>query len=219
MPEYTHTLIPDRVEFVPDPMQVGTFLSSLASIGAAPLKPVITVSKLTGEMRTFNNPFTGKTDSYPRRKAEKLKDVAALPGELKGLDDYNVTVTGKGPPKLPALVFDFKGTYDFLVHCCLRAEVVSTSNWHDEVPVKRKVEFFGRPCSSKDRLGIFHNPSTLAVIEVPNAGCARFWIEFEYGKMLFPPIDDRLDLMEPKIVEVADKDFGIKFVQGCNWCA
>ncbi len=219
MPEYTHTLIPDRVDFVPDPRQVGAFLNSLVSLGAAPLKPTVAAAKLSGVVRTFTNPFTGKTDSFPMRKAETLKDLSAVPGALKQVDDYNVTLTGKGPPKVPAFVFDFQGKYDFLVHCCLRAEVVSTSDWHDDVPIKRKVDFFGQPCSSKDRLGIYHNPNTLEVIEVRKAGCARFWIEFEYGKMLFPRIEDRLDLMEPRIVEVAEKDFGINFVQGCHWCA
>lgn len=219
MPEYTHTLIPDRVDFVPDPKQVEKFLASLDSIGAAPLKPEISVSKLTGEVQTFKNPFTGKTESFALRRADTLKNRAAVPEALNQLNDFNVTVTGKGPPRLPAFIFDFKGTYDFLVHCCLRKEVVSTSDWHDEVPIDRKVEFFGQPCSAKDRLGIYHNPNTLAVIEVPKAGCARFWIEFEYGKMLFPPIEDRLDLIEPGILAAAEKDFGIEFVQGCRWCA
>jgi hypothetical protein len=116
-------------------------------------------------------------------------------------------------------VFDLVGTYDFLVHCCLRAQVVSTSDWHDEVLVKQKVEFFGRPCNPKDRLGIFHNPNTLEVIEVPKAGCARFWIEFEFGNMLFPTIEGRLDLIEPRIVDAAKKNFAIEWVQGCHWCA
>jgi hypothetical protein len=53
MPEYSHTLVPDRVDFDPDPIQVGAFLASLVSIGAAPLKSAITVSKLSGEVRTF----------------------------------------------------------------------------------------------------------------------------------------------------------------------
>jgi hypothetical protein len=219
MPEYSHTLIPDRVDLAPDPKQVAAFLEALVTLGASPLKPTITASKLSGEVRTFKNPFTGKTESFPMRKAETLKDLAAVPGALKGLDDYNVTLAGMGPPKLPAFVFDFKGKYDFLVHCCLRPEVVSTSDWHDEVPIKRKVKFFGQPCSSKNRLGIYHNPNTLEIIEVPKAGCARFWIEFEYGKMLFPPIVDRLDLIEPKIVTAAEKQFAVKFGQGCHWCA
>jgi hypothetical protein len=219
MPEYAHTLIPDRVDFAPAPQQVAAFLASLVSLGAAPLKPAITVSKPFGKARSIRNPFTGKTESFPVRKAEKVNDLASLAGALKGLDDYNVTLAGKGPPALPAFAFDFKGSYDFLVHCCLRAEVVSTSDWHDEVPINQEVEFFGQPCSPKDRLGIFHNHSTLDVIEVPQAGCARFWIEFEFGKMLFPPIQNSLDLIEPKIVEAAAREFDRKFAQGCHWSA
>ena len=219
MPEYTHTLIPSRVDFVPEPQQVGAFLSSLASIGAAPLRPAIMVSKPSGKVRSYRNPFTGMDESMALRTTSKLKDLAAVPRKLQALDDYDVTLSGKGPPKLPAFKFNFHGTYDFDVACRLRAEVVSTSDWHDEIPIRRKVEFFERPCNPKDRLGIFHHPSTLKVIEVPKAGCARFWIEFEFGKMLFPRIKDRLDILEPEIVAAAQRDFAIKFVQGCHWCA
>lgn len=219
MAEYTHLLIPDRVDFVPDPAQVGAFLASLVSMGAAPLEQKLTVSKLSGAVRSFLNPFTGKTETQAMRQAETEKDLSGVPTAIKGLDDYDVTVAGKGPPKLCAFDFDFKGAYDFLVHCRLRAEVVSTSDWHDEVPIKRKVEFFGQPCSSKNRLGIFHDPNTLEVIEVPNAGCARFWIEFEYGKTLFPAIEHSLELIDPSIIHAAEKEFESKFVQGCHWCA
>jgi len=219
MPVYTHTLIPNRVDFVPDPQQVSAFLGSLTPMGAAPLKPKITVAKLSGKVRSIVNPFTGKTESLAMRKGQRMKGLAGLPNAVKGLDDYNVTVSGIGPPTTPAFEFEFQGVYDFTVHCCLRAEVVSTSDWHDEVPVNRSVAFFGRPCSPNDRLGIFHHPSTLKVIEVPKAGCTRFWIEFEFGNMLFPPIEDRLDLIHPAIVQAAQRDFGIKFVQGCHWCA
>jgi hypothetical protein len=218
MPEYTHTLIPDRVDFVPETRQVSAFLDDLASIGAAPLKPEITVAKLSREVRSYVNPFTRKTESFPMRKAVKVKDAFGLSKALKGLDDYNVTVSGKGPPKVPAFAFDFTGKYDFMVRCCLRPEVVSTSDWHDEVPIKRTVQFFGQPCSATDRLGVFHNPNTLELVEVPNAGCARFWLEFEFGNMLFPAIEGSLDLIEPSIVQSAETRFRVKFIQGCHWC-
>jgi len=219
MPEYTHTLIPDQVDFVPDPKQIRAFLASLISLGAAPLEPSFGVSMPSGKGITFTNPFTGKTESFGTYKSKKVKSVAGISDALKELDDYNLVVSGKGPPKLPAIKFDYKGRYEFDVHCCQRAEVVSTSDWHDEVPVKQKVEFFGRPCNPKSRLGIFHHPKTLKVIEVPMAGCARFWIEFEYGKMLFPRIKDSLDLIEPKIIGAAESDFRVKFIQGCHWGA
>jgi hypothetical protein len=219
MPEYAHTLIPTQVDFVPDGTRVASFLSALDSTGALPLKSTVAVSKLTGEVQTFKHPKTGEAESFAIRKLKKLKSLAAVPSAIKGIEDYNLSVMGEGPPQLPAFLFDHPGSYEFVVNCCLRAELVSTSDWHDEVPIKRKVKFFGQPCGPKDRLGIFHNPNTLEVIEVPNAGCARFWIEFEYGKMLFPQIEDRLDLIEPRLVQIAEKEFGITFTQGCHWCA
>src|SRR5688572_4734102 len=108
MPAYIHTLVPHRVDFVPPPDHVALFLSKLISIGAAPLKPTISVSKLTGEVRRVTSGFTGMTRSLSLRRSEVLENVAAVTGALNGLDDYNVTVTGEGPPQVPALVFDFE---------------------------------------------------------------------------------------------------------------
>jgi hypothetical protein len=219
MPVYTHTLIPDKVDFAPEPEQVRAFLDGLMKLGAAPSKATIMVAKLSGESRSFVNPFTGKSESFASRKGTKVKDSSGIPKALVGLSDFDVTITGKSPTKVAPFEFDFKGTYDFIVRCCLRPEVVSTSDWHDEVPIKQKVAFFGKPCSEKDRKGIFIHPDTLKIIEVPKAGCARFWIEFEFGKMLFPKINKSLDLIEPAIVEVAKQQFGVNFIQGCRWCA
>lgn len=215
MPEYSHTLIPGQVDFAPNPGQVAAFLESLVSMGAAPLEPDIVVSKLSGKVRSVTNPFTLQTETFPMRQSERVQELSAVAGALTGLDDYNVTLAGTGPPALPPLEFDFMGVYGFLVHCCLRDEVVSTSDSHDEHPT----ESFGRPCSSRSPRGVFHHPDTLEVIEVPGAGCARFWIEFEFGKMLFPRIQDRLDVIEPSIVHAAEREFAIEFVQGCHWCA
>jgi hypothetical protein len=219
MPEYTHTLIPARATYVPNPAQVGEFVVALTALGAAPIKPTISVAILSGQVRQYKNPFTGQMTSQATRKAKKVKDIAALPSALEGLDDYDVALAGKGPPRLPAMVFDSNDEYEFSVNLCLREHVISTSDWHDEVPIDRKVEMFGTPCDARNRLGIFHYPSTLEVIKVPNAGCARFWIEFEYGQALFPTIDDHLDLIEPKIIAAAEKALGVKFSQGCRWCA
>jgi hypothetical protein len=219
MPEYTHTLIPEQLKFVPESNQIVAFLSAVVTSGAAPLQPMMMVAKPTGDVRTVNNPATGESLSFVMRTGKKVKDFAALSRAILSLDDYDITIAGKGPPALPAFTFQFKGQYDFAVHCSLRPTLVSTSDWHDHVPIKRKVKLFGQPCGPKDRLGLFHNPDTLEVIEVPKAGCARFWISFEFGKSFFPPINDRLDLIEPAFVEIARKEFGVNFVQGCQWCA
>jgi hypothetical protein len=55
------------------------------------------------------------------------------------------------------------------------------------------------------------------VIEVPNAGSARFWIEFEFGKFIYPKIEKRLEILSPLLVETAEECFQAEFVQGCRF--
>ncbi len=219
MPEYSHTLIPERTDFAPAPSQVAGFLSALVELGASPVNPTLSVSRLSGEMDSHVNPFTGQIDSIARRHRTAAGSLGQITLILGGLDDFEVIMSGKGPPKVHALEFDFDGQYDFAVNCCLRQEVVSTSDWHDESPIERNVVFFGQPCSATDRQGFFCHPNTLEILEVPGAGCARFWIEVEFGKSLFPEIGDSLALLHPSIVDSAEAVFGIRFKQGCHWCA
>jgi hypothetical protein len=65
--------------------------------------------------------------------------------------------------------------------------------------------------------GYFHNPHTMEIIKVPQAGCSRFWIQFELGKFLCPAVNNSLELLNPAIVKEAKNVFGIEFVQGCYW--
>ena len=72
-------------------------------------------------------------------------------------------------------------------------------------------------CKDSIRMGVFPNPWTGGVIEVADAGCARFWIEFEFGKFIYPKITDNLEVINPKIVSAGEECFGTKFAQGCRF--
>jgi hypothetical protein len=50
-----------------------------------------------------------------------------------------------------------------------------------------------------------------AIIEVPQAACARFWIEFHLGKWLLPKTANHLGLIHPTIEVRAIERFGIGF--------
>jgi hypothetical protein len=219
MPEYTHTLIPTRPDFVPEPEQVGAFLGGLIELGAVPMEPTLKVGKLSGKFRTFHNRFTGKSEPWPEYTPIQVTDTAAIPDAVRGVIDYKAFMIGMGPPRVPPLPIDFSGNYHLDVCCRLHSEIVSTSDWHDEFGGKRNVPFFGLPCGAESRTGYFLHPQTGAPIEVPMAGCARFYVEFELGKMLFPSITDSLAILEPSIVELGRHRFGVEFVQGCHWCA
>jgi len=76
---------------------------------------------------------------------------------------------------------------------------------------------FGEPIEDLQAVGYFTNPFDGATIAVPEAGCARFWLEIQLGKWLFPRITDgRLDILDGALVSAANECFGVSFVQGCK---
>ncbi len=52
--------------------------------------------------------------------------------------DYNVLLAGKAPVPLPPIKLDYDKSYDYIVHCCIRPEPVCLSDWHDDIPTKKK---------------------------------------------------------------------------------
>jgi hypothetical protein len=239
--QYAQTLIPVDRDWIPRPRQVAAFLDGLLAIGSAPLRPTIRVGRTSVDSRKVANDFGGEVSSVPRRDWVRPKSVAIIPEALDGLDDYAVIMSGEGPPSRPAFRLfthraraeatpdmsdpeaqcqastlihaEFKDAYGFDVHCQLRREVVSTSSIDSEIAPS--IPFFGKRCDPKNRTGMFQHPCTGAVIEVPDAGCSRFWVAFEFGKWLFPRIENSLNILDPSIVTCAEEKFNTKFVQGC----
>lgn len=211
--QYTYLLIAECADFVPLPAQVAAFFEGLVTLNSVPLNAAIRVAKLSGKFRTGSDCLTGKKISIPVRDFASLGSISYIPELLVGLDDYDVVLSGQGPAKLPPFTLyttepedsEFKGTYSYQVSCCLRAEVVSTCEEPD----------FGSPCPSDKRDGVFLHPNTGAAIDVPRAACARFWIEFQFGKWLIPRIDRSVNLLEPSILANAIEHFGTEFAQGC----
>lgn len=245
MEQYVHTLIPDDIDFAPRSNQVAAFLDGLVELGAAPLQAKLKVRKLSGQLRIGRHPLTGETLSIPTRDQIGVENIADVLPIINALDDYDVVMSGQGPSRLAPfklrthdvrpraaagrevllepldtqqelLECDFEGAYVFDVECCLRRELVSTSDPHPEMPSAPDVPAFGQPCTSKNRgTGFFRNPRTGVIMQVPRAGCARFWIAFEFGRFVFPEISDTLSLLHPSIVKNAEESFGVTFIQGC----
>lgn len=76
----------------------------------------------------------------------------------------------------------------------------------------KEVPFFGEPCLRQD--ATFRHPVTGELIEVANAGCSRFWVEFEFGKWLLPKINTSLNILDPSIAAMAQESFSTAFAQG-----
>ncbi len=216
--QYSQTLISRDQAFVPSVANVRVFFSSIVDLGVVPSKPSIVLRIPSGKTREYPNPFSGGKIVIELKDQKKLKNLGQFEKAAAELPDYKIEISGEGKPKLPPLAIDFKKPYFVGITCFVSSSLRSTSDYHDESGVKKKVVPYGKPCTRTPKVGVFSNPHNLEIIEVPNAGSARFWIQFELGKFLFPEITTgNLELLNPKIVEAAEKTFGFRFVQGCYW--
>ena len=142
---------------------------------------------------------------------------------IAGLQQYTFFASGEWEPidaPLELFITDgnpFKGSCFCGLSCKARPTAISTSAWDFGIQTDRKIPQFGSPCSYEPDAGTFSNPWTGTAIEVRDAGCSRFWIEFEFGKFLLPRIENRLDLLNSTIVNVAEECFKTRFVQGCRF--
>ncbi|SRR6266436_1879859 len=216
--QYVHTLIPQDTQFCPKPEQVSRFVDSLTKLGAAPLDAELKILKPSGRVRSFTDPLTGEIRTIPGKEIIALDSAANLGRTISTLEQYVLVMEGHGPPTLPAfpLYVDgipFTETYSFSVQCCVEAEPVSMSDLGDEESGD-DAPSFGTPCAKQSGNGLFRHPLTSAPIEVANASCARFWVEFEFGKWLLPKIDDSLNIVDPAITGAANQCFGLTFAQG-----
>ncbi|MGB7265697.1 MAG: hypothetical protein WBC92_09305 [Terracidiphilus sp.] len=48
---------------------------------------------------------------------------------------------------------------------------------------------------------------------MPNAGSARFWVEFSFADWLVPHLPDDFDLLDSSLVRAAEDHFGVKLTQ------
>jgi len=232
MEQYIHTLISTDSEFAPESGQVASFFGELVSqfkfspISGQRFLPGLVVAKPSGRLRwaTGTDPMTGAKISRPewdRVNLERFEDIPAL---IEGSNHYTVAQSGQWVGKdrpVTLLKTDgvpFEENYICIARCELRPEAVSTSAWDVEAgPNTRDVPTFGSVCKNPIRNGTFPNPWTGDVIEVADAGCARFWIEFEFGRFIYPKVTDSLEVMSPEIVLGAERCFRTKLVQGCRF--
>lgn len=218
--QYVHTLIPNEPRFSPTSEQICCFLDGLSALGAAPLNPELLLLKPSGRLRPFTDPLTGETKSFPANDRVNLKNIADLAPTIEALQQYYVALEGQGPPRVPPFPLysedaPFTGNYSFTVACCLRAEPVSMSNLGNE-QTEDHVPFFGEACKARSRTALFRHPVTEELIEVADASCARFWVEFELGKWLLPHIGSSLEILDPTIIKLAARIFWLAVRTGLS---
>jgi hypothetical protein len=217
---YSLTLIARPKEFIPSTTQVQAFMAFVTNEGGVPGTPEIKLRTPSTRTRSGVNPFTGE------KVVILMKDHAAIPsiGEIarvaNGYSDYEVEVSGVGSPAMPPLRIDFDEPYYVTITCNVSSCLRSTSDLHleDDTQIESNPVSYGEPCTLDGTEGFFTDPQSGALIRVPEAGCSRFWIEFQLGKFLFPTIDSgNLEILNPELVRAAMRTFETTFVQGCHW--
>jgi hypothetical protein len=230
MEQYIHTLISVDSEFIPVSAQVAEFFVELASqfkfvpISGQRFLPGLVVAKPSGRLRWGTDPMTGEKISIPESDRSNLERFEDIPALIEGSRHYTVMQSGKWVrTDCPVALFKTDGNlYEedcvCTARCELRPEAVSTSAWDVEAgPNTLNVPAFGSLCENTVKNGIFPDPWTGKVIEVANAGRARFWIEFEFGRFIYPKVTDGLDIFSPEFVSGAERCFCTKFAQGCRF--
>ncbi len=216
--QYTHTLIAVPKDFIPASEQVGQFISAMLDMRVVPGMPEVSMYIPSGKSQERPNPFGAGVIIVEAPGRGKTITVESVADEIRGLHDYRVWVTGVGHPKTPPVPIDFAKPYAVTVGINVSSTLRITSDRHDLTGPAGWDGLYRHPFTGKSLTGQFHNPRDGSVIKVPKAGAARFWIEFELGKFLFPEINgSNLDLLNPAVAAAAEEAFGIQFVQGCYW--
>jgi hypothetical protein len=230
MEQYVHLLIAEDPAFAPTPQVVQRFFEWFIASSrfqlvrsSSPFEPGLLVAKPSGRMRKGQDCTTGEEISIPELTHIRLSSIEEISPSIADLSHYMVLATGRWtsqncplslitPERLP-----FDGEIFGDVSCLLRPAPVSTSGWSYEFSEAQNTPEFDHPFSEDSSVGIFSNPWTGKIIEVPGAGCSRFWIEIGFGKFLMPDIKDNLDLMCPNILQSIERHFETRFVQGCRF--
>ncbi len=159
------------------------------------------------------NPNTGEVYYGPDLKIRRFPDAQRAIHAMDGKEINELWAEGNGPATvcpfdlyrahLPDVLWS--GSYSFTVRCRLRQEI--THFLHSALGCK---------CELKpSEPAIFENPWNSQPIKTSGLACARFWIEFGIGDCLMPMITDSLEILDSRLVTLANNVFSVEFTQGC----
>ena len=160
---------------------------------------------------------------------ERLADTSAIVALAECEPEYDVLIVSRRPPRSPPLNVGrvdpngdwrpYEGAYYLEISCRVRNSPVRLCSLNvandtgDAGP-----SLFDEDCGEDDLDGFFIHPESPTAIRIPNAGCGQFWIEFAYGKWLYPRLhNDRLALLNEEVRSLATATFGTAFIEACSW--
>jgi len=244
---YTHYLIAASKEYRPTPQSVGQFLERVIqshAIGEDYRIDCAGVVKVEPQFRKERKFFTTrmvKIRTIPRKRPrrEQVPTTSRAVTLAEQEQEYDILVTSTIPPANPPLNIgcadkggnwqSWTGPYHLQICCHVRRSLVRLSLFKPgdapNAPLTDIANFitdntpqFDEDCTEDERDGLFVHPNARDGIVIPNAGCGTFWVEFEYGKWLYPRLKgDDLALLDPAVTDLARRTFETDFVEACSW--
>jgi len=237
---YSHFLVPLLPEYRPNAVDITNFVQGIIDRGNVAIAATISfarIEKVEGRLREIQNAFTGKISMIqsPSRRVKPLTksfDLSQLVELAANQTEYDVSIVGEGLPRNPPLDIGYSengewktmnSPYHLEIRCRVRAHIVRLHYLENETELDAPPDLlnfrprFDEDCTLDDRDGVFVHPEAGA-IRIPNAGCGMFWLEFNYGKHIFPRLGHNgVNLLTESVTKLAQNAFATDFVQACNW--
>jgi hypothetical protein len=217
---YQHLLIPPSPEFVPNEEMVENYFEELKALQMLPIEPNFKTLVFTGRERLVaTNPRTREKCYGPEFNVHRFTELNAAANSVGGQSAYDFSVEGKGSVSVqPFNLYSgdnyasqapgnlWSGEFSYSINCRLRSK--STHFLHSPKGCKCKIH--------TDERAVFKIPWSDKSIRTPGPASARFWIEFSVGEYLMPRIKNSLEILNQQLYAVANRVFGICFIQGCR---
>ena len=140
---------------------------------------------------------------------------------------YDVSIAGEGLARNPPLDMGYNddgvwkpinGPYYHEIRCSVRANIVRLPFADSETALNAPSDPANfSPRFDEDCAGVFAHPE-IGTIRIPNAGRAIFWVEFNYGKHIYPRLGSKgINLLTEQVTRLAREAFATEFVQACTW--
>jgi len=220
-------LIAADPDFAAEPSQIIEFLNILQQdFGFRYVKapkewmPGIQVHNSAQREMWYSNPYTGEKRLLSMvPKWSVLEQISEIPTFIDREPKFGLRVSGIWPSArvpLPMMVCDgtpFEKDLTCFVCCSQRAKPICTGDWYGEGRGGEREFGFDDSESPIQPLGVFTHPCTGKRVEVPGAGNARFWIQFEFGKWLVPKMTESFDVLERSFLNSVQACFRVSFIQ------
>ena len=238
---YTHFLICSSPEFLPDARALVDYVRSIHKggyIGPNAATTFCVVRERETKTREMTNPFTGETTivtmpSRIRADEHTIEELPSLADLANEHTEYSVCLRSNQNPDNPPLIVGcddsdgwtpFDDNYNLEIAIEMRNHLVRLAQLDSEQQLDAPLDpdnlpapIFDEDCTADCTSGVFVHPE-LGAYKLSQGGCASFWIEFRYGKFIYPrAVDESVNVLRSEMAELTHNVFKKTFIEASHW--